>query len=62
MKVRVALTIEVDPKVWANSNGYLTDADGKYTAAEVRDDIRNYVFHLVQGSPMVDETEAEVTR
>jgi hypothetical protein len=61
MKVTVKLTIEVDPKTWAESNGYLMDGDGRFKVAEVREDIRSYVLHQIQATSIIDETDAEVT-
>lgn len=59
MKVRIALTIDVDSVLWATSNG-LTDEDGGFTAEQVRADVRSYVLTLVQNGAMVEETNAEV--
>lgn len=41
-KVRVTVTVTVDPDEWATDNGIVT--------GEVRQDIRDYVANLVQQS------------
>lgn len=60
MKIRVPLVIEVDPQKWAEINGQIVDEDGNYTTAAVRDDIRTYFLHHVQGAAMVEDTDAVV--
>lgn len=60
MKVRVALTIDVDAAVWATDNG-LTDADGRFTSEQVRADVHSYVLNLVQSGAAIGENTAEVT-
>lgn len=42
MKVRIILTVDVDPETWAADNGV--------TAGEVRRDVRTYVETLVRES------------
>lgn len=63
MKIRIPLTIEIDPKSWVDSGlgGGIADADDAVSATAVRDDIRTYVLNLVQQSAMVDEADADVT-
>jgi hypothetical protein len=52
MKVRVVLEIEVDPALWADTAGC--------ARADVRQDVKTYVRHQVDGAAMLDETGAEV--
>lgn len=61
MKIRVPLVIEVDPQKWADSNGQIVDAEGRFTAAAVRDDVRLYVLSAIQSAALIDETDAEVS-
>ncbi|MEV1013881.1 hypothetical protein AB0I89_24310 [Micromonospora sp. NPDC049801] len=61
MKVRVPLVIEVDPQEWANINGQIVDADGKFTIADLREDIRTYVLNAIQNAALIDEVEASVS-
>lgn len=61
MKIRVALTIDLDPHAWAQNNGQIVDAAGRFTLAEVRDDVRSYVLTCLQGAPMLEDADAEVT-
>lgn len=60
MKVRIPLVIDVDPAKWAFINGQIADADGNFTIADFRADVRSYFLNHVQGSYMVEETDAEV--
>lgn len=62
MKVNVTLVIEVDPKVWADADGTpgVWKAGG-YSAAGVRQSIKDHVFYMVQQSYRIEETDAEVT-
>lgn len=54
MKINVVFTIEVDPATWNTSYGSGT------SAAEVRADVREYVFNQVQQSPGMLEVDAVV--
>jgi hypothetical protein len=53
--------IDVDPRKWADSNGQMCDAEGRFDMTDLRADVRSYVLNLVQQAPMLDETEAEVS-
>lgn len=55
MKIKVELLVEVDPQEWANTYG------GSSKAADVREDVQDYVLNSVQGLAGIDESEAEVT-
>jgi hypothetical protein len=55
VKIRVPLTIEVDPAEWD-----LIYGSGK-SAAEIREDVRAYVLNAVQGQPGIEESGAVVT-
>lgn len=59
MKITVPIVIEVDPATWAHATG-ICDAQGRYTLAAVRGDIRSYVIHGVQQMAMFEETDAKV--
>lgn len=48
MKVRVTLSIDVDPEAW-------TDTYGIEGAAEIRADVKQYVRGLVSGCAAADE-------
>lgn len=61
MKIRIPITIDVDPQKWAAAFGLDVDATGTPKAADLRQDVRSYFLNLVQGSSAVDETDAEVT-
>lgn len=47
MKVRVTLTIDVDPEAWTLAYG--TEPD------QIRDDVKTYVLGTVQHSPPANE-------
>lgn len=55
MKIRVVLSIEVDPEEWHAVYG---NGD---QPAQVRDDIKSYVFTAICDSAGMDESEAQVT-
>lgn len=55
MKIRVVLTVEVDPAAWDTTFGSST------IPAEVREDVRSYALGCVQQSAGVEETGATVT-
>jgi hypothetical protein len=55
IKIRVTLSIEVDPKEWHAVYG---NGD---QPAQVRDDVKSYVFTAVSESAGMDESEAQVT-
>jgi hypothetical protein len=59
MKITVPVVIEVDPATWAHATG-ICDAQGRYTLAAVRDDIRSYVLNQLHHLPRFEETDAEV--
>lgn len=59
MKITVPVVVEVDPTTWAHATG-ICDAQGRYTLAAVRDDIRSYVIHGVRQMAMFEETDAKV--
>ncbi len=61
MKIRVALTIELDPHAWAENNGQIVDAAGRFTLAEVRGDVRSYVLTTLQTAPMLEDADADIT-
>ena len=54
LKIRLSITIEVDPDRWADLNGLTT-------SAEVREDIKAYVWSSLWGLPMIEDTEADLT-
>ncbi len=60
MRVKIEMHIEVDPATWAETNGM--NHAGRATVAEIREDIRSFVFHTVQQMPMMEDTEAFVSR
>ncbi len=60
MKIRVPLTIEIDAAEWAKAQG-LDDGNGKFTVADVRDDLRSYVLHMIQQSSEIEECGGEVS-
>lgn len=47
MRVRIEMTVEVDPEVWATE--YCLAADNKRAVA---DDVRNYYINSVHESPV----------
>lgn len=49
MKIRVALTVEIDADKWAEYNGK--------ERSEVRDDVRSYVLNQVQCSASIEEAD-----
>ncbi|MFE9381767.1 hypothetical protein ACFYMO_00800 [Streptomyces sp. NPDC007025] len=49
MKVRITLTLDIDPEAWSLAYGTTTEA------AAVREDVRSYVLNSVQGAPAVEE-------
>lgn len=53
MKIKISLTIEVDPKEWGYGTGD--------SAAEVRADVRRYVLNSVQNLAGIAESDATVT-
>jgi hypothetical protein len=55
MRISVSLTIEVDPGKWDAVYGRGS------SPAEVREDVREYILNAVQGSPGIEESDAEVT-
>lgn len=55
MKIRVVLTVEVDPAAWDTTFGSST------IPAEVREDVRSYALGCVQQSAGIEETGATVT-
>lgn len=59
MKIRVPLTIEIDAAEWAKAQG-LDDINGKFTAADVRADLRSYVLNMIQQSSAIEEASGEV--
>lgn len=61
MKIAVSLVIDVDPEAWANTYGSFVDAEGNFTLADLRKNVRDYVLNLVQCSAGVDESGAIVT-
>lgn len=50
MKIRVTLSLEVDPEMWQ-----LIYGNGYPGAAEVRGDVRDYVLNAVQQCPAAQE-------
>ncbi len=61
MKIRVSLVVEVDPQMWANTDGAIVGVDGGFAIADVRESVRSYLLNLAQCSALIDEAEAEVT-
>ena len=55
MKVTVSLVIDVDPASWYEVYG------GAKTPAEVRQDVRNYIYDAVSQLPGIEESGATVT-
>lgn len=55
MKIKISLTIEVDPQEWAAVYGTGT------AAAEVREDVKTYVQNQVWESPGIQESGGKVT-
>lgn len=55
MRIRLTVAVDVDPKLWAENNGQIVDAEGRFTAADLRADVRAYVLHLIQTSTMVED-------
>jgi hypothetical protein len=51
VKVRLVVTVDVDPAKWREV----------YGQDDVRRDVRDYVLSTLQQSPGVEESEAEVT-
>lgn len=61
MRVKIEMVIDVDPTKWAEING-TGDGNGMPPSASIREDVRTFVFHAVQQLPMMEDTEADVTR
>ena len=61
MKIRVSYVIDVDPQKWADCNGQIVDGDGRFRAADVREDVRTYILTNLQGLPLLDDADAEVS-
>lgn len=55
MKISIQLTIDVDPKAWDATYG------NGASPAEVREDVRGYVYNSVCGLAGIDESGATVT-
>ncbi len=53
MKMRVNLLIELDEKAWVEYNGC--------DPADVRRDVKSHVLNHVQGSAILEESDATVT-
>lgn len=53
MRITVSLSIELDPKLWAEYNGI--------TGAEVRKDVQTHVLHAVQQLYLLDEANASIS-
>ena len=51
MKIRVVLTVEVDPQAWKD----------EYGNDNVREDVRTYALNAVQQSSGMIETDASVS-
>lgn len=56
-RTKVSMWIEVDSERWAQSNGL-----GGPTAAEIRNDVQDYVFYNVCALSLFEETGAVVSR
>lgn len=52
VRVSVALTVELDAEAWMEFQGVAPDA--------VRQDVREHVLNLVQGSVFLEEAQATV--
>lgn len=52
IRVSVTLTVELDAEAWMEHQGIARE--------DVRQDVREYVQHLVQGSVFLDEAQATV--
>jgi hypothetical protein len=61
MKIRIPVIIEVDPAEWAANNGQIVDGNGKFTKADLLDDIRSYVLNHMQCAHSIEESGAVVT-
>jgi hypothetical protein len=55
MKVRIALSVDIDPELWAE---YAGSGD---TAAEVREDVKAYALAQVQGAALIQDADGSVT-
>ena len=53
LKVRMVVTVEVDPAVWADEYGIRPE--------DARADVRSYFADLLHNAPAVDYAEARVT-
>jgi hypothetical protein len=53
MKIRVVLSIDIDPKEWV-------DLYGLDNAESIRDDVKDYVLYGVQGMTRFGEVDATV--
>lgn len=61
MKIRVTLTIDVDPQKWADGpGGTVVWENGDYRLSSIREDVRVYIRDLVKHSSVAEETEATV--
>lgn len=54
MKITATFTVEVDADKWADYNGI--------TKAEVREDVKTHLLTAIQGSALLEEADAEVSR
>lgn len=53
MKVRIGFTVDVDPELWALAFG----VEG---AAEIREDVKDYMRNLIQQCAAAQETDLTI--
>lgn len=58
--VRVSYIVEIDADEWANMNGEIVDAKGRYTIKDLRDNVRRYFLHLAQRAEMLEEASGKI--
>lgn len=49
MKIRVSLTVEIDPDKWSKNNGT--------ERSEIREDVQSYVLNQIQCAASIEEAD-----
>ncbi len=60
MKLRMVITVDIDPHRWTAEYPRIVDADGKFTIADVRNDIRTHVQTMLHGSLSIADDDVTV--
>lgn len=61
MKIRMVVTVDVDPKAWTTEFPRIVDADGNFDRSDFRDDVRSHVRTTVHGALSVADEHVTVT-